>query len=901
MQGKEITTTIIQTKLHRPPLPVDLVPRPRLTELVDSLALPPLILISAPAGYGKSTLAKCLVEALDYPTTWLSLDEHDNDLGGFLRYFVAAVHAIFPDALPITQALLAGIPLPPSTQIANNLINELDLIEQPFILVLDDYHLIKVQTIHDLLSEVLLHPPPNMHLVFGTRVDPPLPLVNLRATSRLIEFRMNDLRFKPEETSRLFEQMIGESIDTATVYQLNAQAEGWVTGLRLAALAMRQRISQATLEGELSLQNRYVTEYLVSEILAKQTASYSDCMLKTSILERFCGNLCEAVCFQSSEISDSKSEKMDFSGFQFIEWLQASNLFVIPLDDQQTWFRYHHLFRSFLQQELNSRLATQEIEKLHAAAGNWYAKNGWIEEALYHLMTARDTAAAIQLIAKNRYRMMNTTQWLRLERWLNLFPAEVVKTSAELWILKTWLVYHRGNFSELPALLEHMADAMAKNPDQQDGNNLIGEISSLRSLIAYHAGDVELAIYQAREALQLIDPELWIVRVMARMYLGGSLLAIGDASGGYRAFYGAFEEEQVQNTRFKATLLMTACNFHWVAADLQSMAQAAKQCIALCKTTDFEQILGYGNFQLARVYYQQNNLLAAEELFASVVARPYQNYGINYTNSACGLGLTYQALGYEKDAQQVAEEAIGFLLETGNTSQLSYVLALQAEIALMQGHLPTASQWAEKFDPVPPLTPISGFLAPHLTLAKVWLTQSTPASQGKAGELLRQLQDYFSRNHNTRFLIETLALQALLEQTLGDLAAAHAALSEALRLAQPGGFIRLFVDLGPGMEYLISQIDVNEQLRSYVSQIQVAFRKIEQPLGSKIGIEPLTNRELEVLVLLAERRTNKEIAIQLAISSGTVRQHAYNLYQKLDVSNRREAVSRAIELGLLSD
>ena len=903
MRDKEITTTIIQTKLHRPPLPVDLVPRPRLTEPLDSRTLPPLILISAPAGYGKSTLAKCLVEALDYPTSWLSLDEHDNDLGGFLRYFLAAVQTIYSDVLPMTRALLTVAPLPPISLIAKNLINELDLIEQPFIIVLDDYHLIETQTIHDLLSEVLLHPPRNLHLVIGTRMDPPLPLVTLRATSRLTEFRTQDLRFNPEETQQLFEMMIGETIDQAIVSELNAQAEGWVTGLRLAALTRRHHIRQDSIKGELSLKNRYVTEYLVSEILAKQAAIYSDWMLKTSILERFCGDLCEAVCFQSSEIMDSRSSAIDFGGIQFIEWLRASNLFVISLDNQQEWFRYHHLFRSFLQQELRSRLGTQEIERLNVAAGRWYAQNGWIEEALYHFLTAGDTSQAIQLIAKNRYRMMNTTQWSRLERWLNLFSAEVVKTSAELWMLKTWLVYHRGQFSQLPALLHHLAAVMAQKPDLRVANYLAGEISSLRSLIAYHSGDFERAISQAREALVLLDPELWIVRVMARMYLGGSLLAKGDASGGYHAFYGALEEEQVQNTRFKATLLMTACNFHWVAADLQSMAQAAKQCIALCETTDFQQILGYGNYQLARVYYQQNKLLAAEELFASVVANPYQNYGINYTNSACGLGFTYQALGKEGEAQQVTEAAIAFLLETGNTSQLPFALALQSELALRQGRLPSASQWAEKLDPVPPLAPMSGFLAPHLTLVKVWLTQNTPASRGKAAELLRQLQEYFSRTHNTRFLIETLALQALLEQTLGDLSAAQGALNRALRLAQPGGFIRLFVDFGPGMAQLISQLSVDQDLHTYVSQLQSAFSGAQQTVNSisrEKHPEPLTNRELEILALLAERKTNKEIALQLRISPGTVRQHSHNLYQKLEVNNRREAVTRAQDFGILS-
>ena len=901
MRDKEYSNALIQTKLHPPPLPRDLVDRPRLTDLLNTPTLPPLILISAPAGYGKSTLAKCLVETLDFPNAWLSLDEHDNDLGEFLRYLLAAVRTIFPDGMPETQAMLLSARLPPLSAVAKNLINEIDQLEKPFLLVFDDYHVIESQPIHDLLNEILLHPPRSLHLVLSTRVDPPVTLITLRASSQVIEFRTQDLRFNQDETQRLFHSMLGGNLDQAVIEELDAQAEGWVTGLRLAALAMRHRIGWDSIEGELSLQNRYVTEYLVSEILAKQAATLSDCMLKTSILERFCADLCQAVCFPDVDQVQGKQISADISGFQFIEWLSKSNLFVIPLDDQHNWFRYHHLFQDFLRQELDQRFNQREIAELHEAAGSWYARNDFIEEALYHFIKIGKHTAAIQLIAQHRYSLMNTTQWLRLEQLLNLFPNETVETSAELWILKIWNAYHRGQFAELPALLGHL-DAIYDNGYTKAAvNDLAGEISSLRALIAYYQGNADQAVFLAQQALNLLPPDLWIVRVFARTYLGGSYLLRGEENKGYQAYYGAFQEETVQDKRFKATLLMTACNFHWLTADLNGMAQAAEQCIALCQETDQRQILGFGNYQLARVRYHQDNLPAAEQLFSSVVARPYLNYGIAYTNSACGLALTYQALGQEAKAQQVSEKAIAFLLETGNTTQLPIALALEAELAIMQGQVSLASQWAKKLDPVPPLTPMPWFLAPHLTLVKVWLAQNTPISQAKATDLLNQLQEYLTSIYNTRFLIETLALQALLADASGDLAAALVALEKALQLAQPGGFIRLFVDLGPHLAHLLSQLKVEGELLAYADQIQTAFpepQQTEAGLSQGKLIEPLTNRELEVLSLLAERKTNKEIALQLGITPGTVRQHSYNLYQKLGVSNRRQAVIRAFELGV---
>jgi LuxR family maltose regulon positive regulatory protein len=902
LHKEDIAPDLIQTKMNRPPLPVDLVPRPRLTAWLEQRHQRPLTLVSAPAGYGKSTLISCWLETVDCPAAWVSLDERDNQLGSFLGYFLAAVQTIFPDSVEETQSFLMAASQPPISAIAHSLINELNQIEEHFILVLDDYHLIENQTIHDLLNEILAHPPRNLHLVLGTRMDPLLPLVTLRANSQLTEIRVQDLRFTQEETQQLFQKMIGIPVDTTEISEMDTQAEGWVTGLRLAALAMRHRIGRDAIQGKLTLQNRYVTEYLVSEILAKQSVTLSDCMLKTSILERFCVDLCETLCFQETNPSDNGDAKSDFNGTRFLGWLQASNLFVIPIDDQHKWFRFHHLFRDFLQRELDSRFSPDEITSLHISAGRWYAQNDLIEEALYHLLPAGETETAIHLIAQKRQQMMNTTQWPRLDRWLKLFLPEVVENSAELWMIKIWLVYQRGQYAEIPALLKHLNAILGSESEAGTANQLVGEISALRCAIAYDNGDAEGAISFARQALGLVNPKLWIVRVMVRMYLGGSLLLQGDAQSGYQAYYGAFEEEQAQNQRFKATLLMTACYFHWVTADLQSMVQAAKQSIALCQESGHRQILGQSNYHLGCVRYQQNNLTDAAENFAWVVSRPYRNYGVPHTNSVCGLAMIYQAQGKEEQARDIIEGGIAFLLESGNTTQLPLLLALQAEIALRQRHLSAASQWAAKLEPVPPLTPMPYFLAPHLILVKVWLAQNTPVSYDKATQLLGQLQDYLEGIHNTRFLIDTFALQALLADTSGNPTAAQIALEKSLRLAQPGGFVRVFVDFGPQMATLLSRMKLDQTLDKYIEQILAAFPE-EQIQNQRSAIhnlvEPLTNRELQILELLHKRMTNKEIAAELTISVGTVKGHTVHIYEKLGIKGRRQAVEKAIELGLL--
>jgi LuxR family maltose regulon positive regulatory protein len=304
------------------------------------------------------------------------------------------------------------------------------------------------------------------------------------------------------------------------------------------------------------------------------------------------------------------------------------------------------------------------------------------------------------------------------------------------------------------------------------------------------------------------------------------------------------------------------------------------------------------------VRYQQNDLPAAEALFRKVVERPYRTYGTAYVNSVCGLAMTCQAQGKEIEAREITETGIAFLLETGNTSFLPILLALQAELALMQDWLAAASQWARKLDPLPPLAPMAWFLTPHLTLVKVWLAQDTAESCMQAAGLLAQLEDYLRETCNTRFLIETLALRALLEHSREDQSAALAALDEALRLGQPGRFIRLFVDMGSQMGVLLSVLRVDRDLKEYVQQIRSALpdsNKVERgsPLRQGGLLEPLTNRELQILELLGERLSNKEIAAQLVISPGTVKGHTIQIYQKLEVNNRRQAVEKAIALGLL--
>ena len=416
MTEKSPNIDIIRTKLYRPPVTKDLVPRSHLLERLEYCRQRPLTLISAPAGYGKSTLASSWLEASDCPGAWVSLDEDENDLRLFLTYLVAAIQMLFPEAGQQIQALLNATELPPGKVLAHTLLNDLTQIEEPFILVLDDYHRIHEEAVHDLLEELLHHPPHSLHLVLITRRDPQLSLPALRAKGQVTEIRLQDLRFSTEETAVFLQRVLDMSLDDQTAEILGKKTEGWVTGLRLAALSLHHRSDGDRLLAELPEDNRYVEEYLVLEVFSQQPAAIQQYLLSTAILDRFCAPLCEAVC------PGAEPKVCELSGEEFLTRLEQTNLFVISLDSQQQWFRYHHLFRKFLNYRVQELYSPDEMATFHTLASAWFAEQGLIDEALHHALKADDIPAAARLVAHHRHDLINREQWPRLERWLDLLP-----------------------------------------------------------------------------------------------------------------------------------------------------------------------------------------------------------------------------------------------------------------------------------------------------------------------------------------------------------------------------------------------------------------------------------------------------------------------------------------------
>ena len=885
---------ITLTKLQRPRVGRRLIARPRLLEQLDSAQS--LTLVLAPAGGGKTALLSTWLETCNLPHAWLSLDERDNDLGIFATGLIKALRTLFP-VVDSALATVSGAILPSPATIARSLLNDLAPVEQNFVLVLDDYQVIHNQAIHDLITDILLHPPRTLHLIIAARQDPPLPLAALRGRGDVTELRKADLWFTPEETRRFLVESMQLTLDEQTIAALTDNIRGWPVGLRLAALYLRQQPA-AMLAADTLGENRYIMDYLAAEVLSRLPLAIQEFLLTNSLLDRMYGPLCEAVT--------GLSEKMA-SGQPVLEWLESTGLFVTSVDDRQRWYRFHDLFRQFLRTRLEQTHGPTEIAALHLRASAWYAANGDLDAALQHAVAAGDMAAAAQIVALHRHALMNQSQWQRLQRWLALFPRAVIDENPDLLLCEVALKVVRQQINEMPALLERVEALLARSSSQRNAA-LWGEVASRRSALCYWSGDWVGCLRIGLPALEKIPADWWYLRAYLRVFLGASFQVSGDLPQAYAAIYASDEPEQGRD--YQLLLASCACFVHWIAADLPGMARAARRVLAATDLIGLADAVNMSRFFLGMYYYQSNDLRAAERLLLPLVGRPHASDAPCFLNSAVLLARIRQAQNQPEGARAIVDAMLALALEIGDGAILSDARAFQAELALRQGRLAEASAWAAQSGSYQPI-PLPYPFVPYEVQALILLAQDTPASRQQARVLLSQMNDYTSAIHYTTNRIRVLALQAMLYNAEGDEPQALAALEQSITLAEPGGFLRLFVELGTGLQPLLQQLARQGVAPAYIDEILAVFGpdkaspSVElppttEPVPTSSGSVLLTHRELDVLQLLAARRTDKEIADALMISPKTVSSHIDHLADKLGVRGRRAIVEAARVQGLLT-
>lgn len=895
MAEREPAVPTVRTKLHRPPVPSDVVCRKALHDRLDEGGHKPLTLVSAPAGYGKSTLVAHWLETREGRSAWLSLDEVDDDLRTFLGYVVAALKSVFPQACAETQGQLEAEGLPMLPVLAGCLDNDLEDLDESLVLVLDDYHRIEGPNVHELLNHLLKHPPAPLQLVIVSRYDPPLLLGALRAHNDVTEIRMRDLVFTPSETATFLEQAIGRTVSSAALACLHQSIEGWVVGLRLVALALRHHSDADAFLREFNGDARTVREYLVEEVLSQQLPATVEWLCRTSILERFCAPLCEVV---GTAPGDGDGNSLD--GLAFIQLLEDGGLFCVPLDERGEWYRYHHLFQELLHRQLKARLGPEEIGGLHRRAAAWFEAHGLLEEAIDHASQADGPAEAGRLMVRHRNDILNLEQWHRLGQWLNRLPAEVVEGAPELLMLKAWYFHNRGRSPEAFITLDRIQELIGNGPcDPGTAERLRGSIDALRSHQSYMAGQGDLAIIHAEQALMRLPPDCQSERAYALVIMGGALQMCGELEEARKRIYAELADDSIPTGIYQARMLVTLCFVNWIAADLPALLLAAKQYLELGEALGLAESTAVGRYFCGIAQYQQNELSDAEANLVPLVAErrvPNLKY---FAEGIFALASVYQARGQADKAGETVEAFCEHLLRVRNTTLLPRAQAYRADLALRQGHMTEALNWAQQFNPEPFQNMIR-FYEPSLTLAKVLIAEGSAQSQDRAASLLMRLEAFLAQVHNTRFLIDVLALQALLHDAQGDEPAAREVLGRAVALAQPGGFIRLFVDLGPGLARLLKGLELDAEGLRYVGRILAAYRGEGQTQAGAALDQSLTKREIEILDLLANELSNKQIADRLCISPATVKRHTENVYHKLGVPDRRKAVAKAVSLAIIN-
>jgi LuxR family maltose regulon positive regulatory protein len=696
------------------------------------------------------------------------------------------------------------------------------------------------------------------------------------------------------------QNVLGFSLPDRAIAGLRERTEGWITSLRLVALALRY---SDDVGGRLAAlqeveHNRFVADYLISEVLSRVPPPIEDFLLRTAILERVSAPVGNVLLGLDELAADSQHH---------LEYLERNNLFITPLDMERRWYRYHHLLQSFLRSQLERRHGAEEGARLHSRASNWFAEHGLLEDALRHALLGHDARNAARLMAEHRHALMDTEQWQLHERMLGMFPATMVAAHPDLTLMAAWMArLGRFNLAHVVELLDRADVLVAQMDDQPDyAVQLRGEIDTLRiTVIIEAAGDPESVIPLGQRVLATTPRAWYYVRSTAMLWLAVAYQMAGRIEQAYALLAEGQAEDIALDGAVRGRVAASRCFIEWMAANLPAIPPLADHLRAVGETHHRHESLGWAHLLLSSVAYQRNDLATAAVHAQALEEMRYVCTPMAYLQSAFVYASIYQAQGQSDLAHRKIDLAFDFLSETHSEGLTLLANAFQMQLEARQGELAAASHWAATIGPMLPLTLLPYFYAPQLTLPKILLTQDTPAARQQAAAELSRLLAFVTSTHNRCFTIEVLALQALVEHAQGNDRNALAALRQAVTLAQPGGFVRLFVDLGPALAGLLAQLAALGVAPEYIERLLAAFaaepaRRPARPVTQPGLIEPLTRREQEVLALLAQRLTAKEIAQQLVLSEQAVTRHRANIYLKLGVNSRQDAIAAARAAGLL--
>jgi LuxR family transcriptional regulator, maltose regulon positive regulatory protein len=904
---------LLATKLHVPRPPAGLVARPRLAEALAGRRVGGLVLVSAPAGFGKTALLADWVRGAGLPAGWLTLDPGDNDPARFWRHAAAALEPVCPGIGEQIGQLLG--PLQPASfeGLVTALINELAGAagDDEVLLVLDDYHVIEAEPVHASVRFLVEHRPPRLRLVLASRTDPPLPLARLRARGQLTELRAADLRFTVDEAAALLGWAVGADLPGRLVAALAERTEGWAVGLQLAGLSLRGQDNVAGFVAAFSGSHRYVLDYLAEEVLDRQPAHMRAFLLETSVLGRLSGELCDAVTDRTG-------------GQGMLEEIERAGLFLTPLDEVRGWWRYHHLFADLLR----ARLAQDQpgaLPALHRAAASWFEARNLVQEAIDHALAAGEPAWAARMIERNFDRMLERAEGAMVERWVAALPAELVRSRPRLRVAQAVWVIQSGRLDQAERLLADAERALAEGGDdprqRPDGRvsllaNVPALIAVLHASIARRRGDSEQMDAFMRQARVLLSAEDDVLRPVADLYGAAADQLRGRTGEAERSLAAVVADQHTAGGRYLAVSI--ACDLGRARqdqGDLDGALRAYEQALAI--VTDAGSPLpqtGKAYLGMADVFYERDDLdAAARHATAGIALCRKLAETQPLAAGLARLAWIRQASGDRTGALAAMTEAQGLASVMGAGGPVGPVPAQLARMQLTWGDVAAAVDWTDEYGVGAGDAPDYRTEPEHLVLARVLLAQCRPDA---AAALLERWLAAAVEAGRTASIIEIRGLQALALAASTDEASAVRTLASALALASAGRHVRVFADEGAPMAALLTtlaearragQAEAASVPAEYLARVLAAFgQRPAVPSGAPVtravapGLAvPLTERELEVLRLLAAGLSNQRITRDLTVALDTTKKHVSHILAKLGAASQSEAVARARTLGLI--
>lgn len=908
-------TTLLQTKLYiPPPQRPSLVPRPRLIKKINEGLgnAPPfarkLTLISAPAGFGKSTLVVAWLHTRNdngngggpwQRCGWLSLDEGDNDPARFFAYVIAALRRMAAGMGEPAQALLRAQP-PQLEAVVTTLINEVAAAGSAFVLVVDDYHVIEQQAIHEALSFLLDHQPPNMHLVITTREDPLLPVARLRARGQVTEIRAEDLRFTAVEVAHFLNEVMALQLSPQQVAALEAHTEGWIVGLQLAALSMQGQEDTAAFIDTFSGSHRYILDYLTAEVLAQQPEAVQRFLLQTAILNRLSGPLCNAL-----------TERQD--GRKMLEQLDAANLFLIPLDNERRWYRYHHLFAELLRNQLQQR-QPQQVPQLHLRAAAWYQSQEMITEAMHHAFAAGDRERLLDLLETYAPVFVRRAEMGTVLSWLEKLPGGQWQRRPQLCLAFAWGLFLNSRYAEIEPFLQSAETAVGGKASEAETAAVLGEIATMRSFLARLHKDEARANELARQALAQVPQSNAYVHGLIRMSLGGSYKELGNTAAAINALSEAIPLcETAANYVGAALATIDLAQLLIAGGQLRRAAEICRQTLARAARLHMAQSPAFAivYIGLGRVLYEQYELDEARDCLQQTIASgKMAGYHQPLFHAYSVLALVLQAQGKEDEANEAMEQATRLMLDKLGAVN-TFAGAWFTYAWLRQGNVEAALQWVEESPFSVHDTPQDAYTVEYTAVARTHIAryreQREEAALRDVFTLLERMRLAAAATERHGHLIEILVIEAMAHHARRAFDQALSKLQQALKLAAPEGHVRVFVGEGAPMATLLENVEAEEgSVQNLIDKLRPFLPKADPASGQPMPLvqplpDPLSERELEVLHLIAQKLKYREIAERLFVSLNTVRFHVKNIYSKLDANRRDEAVRKARELNLLRE